>query len=364
MQFKDILKHLLLGLNLIAVLMLMLCYLAPYVSPVVWWPLAFIALAYPFIVLLNLLFVIYWIVTFKINFIISLIAIAAGYNHLLNFIQLNAKKTVKTSTTLNIVDFNTHYMGAFDNRNADSSLFFNILNKINPDIICFQEFANQNGTFDKPMFKRFFREYKNFYSVNADPLSVEYPTGYGVCIFSRYPVIKSGFLESVNQTANLSLFADIVFNKDTIRVVNTHLKSISFDPKDYKTFEKIKKSGGEVEIAQVKPMLYKMRHAFQHRAKQAEKLREGLDDSPYKLIVTGDFNDSPTSYAYNTVKGKLKDAFRQSGIGLSKTYIGKMPSFRIDYILHNAQFKSYNYKSYELNFSDHKMISATIDTRP
>jgi endonuclease/exonuclease/phosphatase family metal-dependent hydrolase len=89
-------------------------------------------------------------------------------------------------------------------------------------------------------------------------------------------------------------------------------------------------------------------------------VRELLEKSPYPLIVCGDFNDSPASYSYYTIKGKLKDSFKESGFGMSRTYIGKMPSFRIDYILHDAKWQSFDYKTNRLNFSDHKMISCTI----
>ena len=56
----------------------------------------------------------------------------------------------------------------------------------------------------------------------------------------------------------------------------------------------------------------------------------------------------------------MKDAFTESGAGFSSTYIGKMPNFRIDYILADKDFEIYNYKPYIMNFSDHKMISASV----
>jgi endonuclease/exonuclease/phosphatase family metal-dependent hydrolase len=76
--------------------------------------------------------------------------------------------------------------------------------------------------------------------------------------------------------------------------------------------------------------------------------------------LSGDFNDSPSSYAYRTVKGKMKDAFAESGSGLGRTYVGTMPSFRIDYMLYDPSFSAYNYYAKAFEFSDHKMISCTI----
>jgi endonuclease/exonuclease/phosphatase family metal-dependent hydrolase len=250
-------------------------------------------------------------------------------------------------------------MGAFDFAGGDSAYFFKMLDKLNPDIICLQEFANLGGNYEKPMFKRFFNQYKFFNNVNADALSTNFPTGYGVCIFTRFPIVNKGFLELENQNSNLTVFADIVVDNDTIRVVNTHLKSIVFDKQDYEAIETIN------EVDDTKPgamrrILYKLKYAFKSRAKQADKIRERLQSTKHKVILCGDFNDSPTSYSYLTIRGNLKDAFRESGQGMSRTYIGKMPSFRIDYILHDNAWKSYNYETNTLNFSDHKMVSCTI----
>lgn len=359
-MIKEKLNNIILYLNMAAVATLLLSYLSPWISPTDYWPLGFLGLAYPFLVAINLLFVVYWILVFNIRFTISLFAILIGFNHIMSYVQINAKRAPeKTGNMLNVIQFNTHYMGAYDLQNNDSLLFFKVLKEIDPDIICFQEFVNQSGTFEGPMFKKFFRYYQTFHTVNADKLSESYPTGYGVCIFSKYPVINHGFLEQVNRSANLTVFADIDVNGKIIRVVNTHLRSISFQKEDYKTVEALKNKAAD--IGGIRMMVAKMRYAFERRARQAENLRNKLNFSEYPLIVCGDFNDSPTSYAYQTVKGDLKDSFKQSGIGMSRTYIGKMPSFRIDYILHDKSFKSYNYKTTALNFSDHKMVSATID---
>ena len=47
--------------NILAVLLLLLSYLAPFTDPAVFWPMAFAGLAYPAIFLINICFVIYWL---------------------------------------------------------------------------------------------------------------------------------------------------------------------------------------------------------------------------------------------------------------------------------------------------------------
>lgn len=89
------------------------------------------------------------------------------------------------------------------------------------------------------------------------------------------------------------------------------------------------------------------------RAFQARKVADHIKKSPYPVIVCGDFNDTPVSYAYRKVKGELKDAFVEAGWGISNSYNGELPSFRIDYILHDKKFKAVNYSRDRVVYSDH-----------
>jgi endonuclease/exonuclease/phosphatase family metal-dependent hydrolase len=351
-------KAILVLVQIASALSLICAYLAPYFSPEEAWVFAFFGLALPFLFVVNILFAIYWLASKQYKILIGvLMVLLMGSNYVPSYLQVFPKTLKDTSgINLRLIDFNTHYMGAYDFQGNDSNFFFSLIDTLAPDIMCFQEFTNMSGSFEKPMFQRFFNHYRNYANVNADALSTTFPTGYGVCIFSKYPIINKGFLELVNQTSNLTVFADVVVGKDTIRIVNTHLKSIVFDQTDYKTFEVIEKA----ESTDLRRIVAKLKYAFKARAKQAGAVRERLEKSPYPLIVCGDFNDSPASYSYYTIKGKLKDSFKESGFGMSRTYIGKMPSFRIDYILHDAKWQSFDYKTNRLNFSDHKMISCTI----
>ncbi len=350
------------SLNLIVAIALGMAIVAPYISPMSFWPIAFMGLAFPILMFLNLLFLLFWSLALDKRFWLSFVLLAISLIHISKFFRIGTNTQESKGThSINVLSFNTHYMGAFDRKDQDTSFFINKLREIQPDIMCLQEFANLGGSFEKPMFRQFFKEYKYFKTVNADGLSQTYPTGYGVSIVSKYPIIQSGYLEQLNQSANITVYADVMVDGKTIRVVNTHLKSIVFEKQDYKTVEHISKAEGRAYgWLNIKRILSKLKNAFILRCKQVETIREKLNESPYPIILCGDFNDSPTSYAYQTIKGNLLDAFVESGEGTSTTYIGNMPSFRIDYILHDPSFNSFNYKTQALNFSDHKIVSCTI----
>ena len=90
-------------------------------------------------------------------------------------------------------------------------------------------------------------------------------------------------------------------------------------------------------------------------------MAEHIRKSPYPVIVCGDFNDTPVSYAYRTVLGDLKDAFVESGRGISNTYNGILPSFRIDYILYDPKFSAGNYRRDKVYLSDHFPVRCLLN---
>ena len=71
------------------------------------------------------------------------------------------------------------------------------------------------------------------------------------------------------------------------------------------------------------------------------------------ILVCGDFNDTPISYAHRTVQGPLVDSFAESGQGMGITYNQNMFWFRIDNILHSKNMKSMNCTIDKVRYSDH-----------
>jgi vancomycin resistance protein VanJ len=74
----------------------------------------------------------------------------------------------------------------------------------------------------------------------------------------------------------------------------------------------------------------------------------------------GDFNDTPQSYAYRKIRKGMVDAFRKAGRGFGNTYSGELPSFRIDYILHDEAFFPYEFERTKIDYSDHFPISTWL----
>jgi len=231
-----------------------------------------------------------------------------------------------------------------------------------PDIVCFQEYYTSEGTALN------YRMTDSLAAIIPAAYShVEYSTTlhnnldhWGIATFSKYPIVRKQALHFQQRNRNIFLCTDILAGNDTLRIINTHLESIRFKPEDYKFIENIGNEKQEEELNSSLNILRKMKRAYSKRAKQVETLKEEITRSPYSVILCGDFNDTPGSYSYQILSDGLTDSFRESGKGFGKTYAGSFPSFRIDYILHDKKLKSFNYKTYRENLSDHYPISCMI----
>jgi endonuclease/exonuclease/phosphatase family metal-dependent hydrolase len=358
--------RLILLLNLLFVALLISSYLSIHIAPDKFWPLAFAGLAYPVFLLINLGFVLLWIIRKNLFFLLSLVVIIAGFDHFSNTLSLKPVSQLHEFhyPSLKVLSYNVRvfdiysyrpgWIPDFTNRNN----IFSFLEKNDFDIICFQEFVHDNSgnfkTLDTlPDFLR--AGYSHFeYARNSRNINF-----FGVATFSAYPIVNRGRLNLTSRGGNMGIYTDIKIEQDTIRIYNVHLESIGLSPEDYVFIDGIFK-GDNGKISQDgKRIMRRIKSASIARAQQARDLAAHISQSPYPVILTGDFNDTPVSYVYNKLRNQLHDAFH-SGFGLGKTYTGIFPTFRIDYILHSDHFTSSGFTTGNQEYSDHFPIYTTL----
>jgi endonuclease/exonuclease/phosphatase family metal-dependent hydrolase len=357
-------------LTFICLVCLLFSYLCPFVHPNDCWLLPFFGLAYPVILLFTIIFLIYWaIVKSRMFFGVLIVILFGGKLHFRTIsLPFNKEEINDTANinSLNVTSYNVRLFdlyewgnqGKYENRNN----IFKFLEEKNSDIICFQEFYQQ----DKPTKFATRDTLKNLLKTpfchERYSHKLEGRQNFGIAMLSKYPMISRGdimFDDPLNIDNNYCIFADIVKNKDTFRIYNVHLQSIKFKKDDYKVFSKnahkIVDKKSTVEL-----LVEKLKIAYPKRAEQARKVVEHMQQSPFPVIICGDFNDTPMSYTYNIFNSLYKDAFRNSCSGLGVTYAGKVPAGRIDYIFHNKNLHSSLFSIQNEVYSDHKAISCTI----
>lgn len=334
--------------NLLAVIVLLISYASVFIAPDKFWIPSLFGMAYPFILVANVLFLFFWILVKPRNLLLSLVFLLLGWNFIGRYFQIKGESS--ETADLKIVSYNVgHFHGNGTQKveeNANAIVGFLVTQ--NPDVICLQETRlRKKSIFNLPETVKKIESIKHYQYARSS-------NTYGMVTMTRYPIVNMEEVRFEN-SKNMAIYTDVLIDTDTVRIFNVHLQSYRIDPEKYSIIE----SPGiteEEDIEEVKEMGAKFKTAFQLRAEQVREIRKYIDESPYYVILCGDFNDTPASFSYKTLCENLEDAFVNSGKGIGRTYVGKLPSFRIDYILHSEGFQSYNFETLDYKYSDHLPI--------
>ena len=363
----SVFSKILLTLNVFAVILLILSYLASWIPADKVWQLAFLGLAYPIFFILNILFIFLWIIIGKKKLILlSFISLLIGWKHIRSFIQFHSLKEInKSEQTLKVMSYNVRLFDLYNWTNSQNittrNKIFELIRKESPDIICLQEFYSDDSRKFDVLDTLIKLQKAKYYHVDyfKSRWRVQH---WGVATMSSYPIINKQRVQFINSENNYLIYTDILFKKDTIRIFNIHYESIRLGKEDLLFVSDLTNNRTENKdlTDKTKKIYWKLKSAFIKRAEQVRIAMYYINKSPYPVIICGDFNDTPSSYAYNQMTSKLCDAFVESGNGMGKTYAGNIPSFRIDYILHDNNFKAYNFKTIKEDLSDHYPVDCYL----
>jgi endonuclease/exonuclease/phosphatase family metal-dependent hydrolase len=357
-------------LNAVVAVTYLVACLAPYVNPQKWWFISLIGLGFAFIVITLIAFLFFWLVFKPKYMLISLITLLIGYKSIAVFFAFHIPQKFdynKPKDVLRIAHWNVaRFVEWKKNNNKGSQTRLKMMDLIkeqNADVLCMQEFfTSADPTYynnlDYIMKELGYPYY--YYSYDNDG----YLQWVGQAIFSRYPIVDTGLVRFKKPAMPEALLhADIVFNKDTVRLYTTHLQSVQFRKKDFESIENIK-SRDEGMVENSKNIFAKLKRGIVNRYGQSNLVRQTISQSPYPYILTGDFNDVPNSYTYHTIKGKdLQDAFLLTGLGVGKTFSYIAPTLRIDYILTTRNFHIRQFNRIIKNYSDHYMLVADVQLK-
>jgi formyltetrahydrofolate-dependent phosphoribosylglycinamide formyltransferase len=156
---------------------------------------------------------------------------------------------------------------------------------------------------------------------------------------------------------NNVIYADIKRGKDVIRVYNMHLQSIKISP----DVSDISNDIDNVNQEKSQLIYTRISKGFRQQQEQAEIFKENIKECKSPIIICGDMNNSPFSYVYRNIKGKLKDCFEEAGKGFGATYKFRYYPARIDYIFADGIMKVKKFESFpDFENSDHYPIMARL----
>jgi len=339
-------------ITVIVFLSSLLLFLSIYLSPENFSYIGLLPLMIPFAIVANIILACFLIVGRKIIFILPVLALIIGWKFVQVTFQVNEKNNADEGLT--VLSYNTHLFNFRWGHDARETAPQNALQWVRDhpaDIKCLQEFLQDYTTPSHNSIKQLSREGEYEYAyhiVDGNPKK----QSYGMAIFSRYPIINEGIIFD-NKRNNGAMFVDIKISNDTIRVYNTHLESMSIRAEQLGDVEGIKQN--------YRSTLRKLKNGIQTRAAQVKILSEHVQNSPYPVIMAGDFNDVPYSYTYFTLRSILKNAFEDAGRGFGFTYNKVLFFLRIDNIFYSKGLDAIQFKTHrEVDYSDHYPISAAF----
>ncbi len=347
-------KKVILFLNLL--ISLLLLYPIFFKPATFIWINGFLGLITPYLLALEILFLFFWIIVKPILTLPSLISLVIGWKLLFTVFAWHpglAFPKNKKENTIRVISWNVK---GFNGITPSSTLKLRTqeiaysIQKWNPDIICMQEYNTNEIKGDIANHAIYFNQKYpySFFSKDIQTINAAYYAG--CIIYSKYKIIHAERIPFTNKESLIS--ATILKGDDTIQVFTTHLASYKFKQDDFEAIDDATKNKWGV--------VRKMKQAFETRAVQAEIVKAHINASPYPTILTGDFNDVPSSYTYQTIATGFKDAFLEKGFGIGVTYLGLSPILRIDYILANPSWEVKAWEQLDENLSDHHMIMADL----
>ena len=363
---KAILKWLMMSSNILVALLLLITLSGSVISPDKFIFPAYFSLTFPLVVILNVGFVLFWLLVRNWSFLISLSLLFFSATQINDTFPIHFGKTQTEIATqpIRILTYNTMMSGKLRKHTANkpNPVIQYILDS-NADIVCLQEFttsSNKDYITHEDMLRIFakypYRHIQYKQKVRHKRL--------GIATFSKFPIVNKQMVDYPSRF-NVSIISDINVHGNVIRLVNNHLESNRLTEKDKDMpillkdkFDAENLTGITIHFSKKLGMAYRL------RANQADSIAKIVARSPHKVIVCGDFNDVPASYAYTKVKGSLKDAFTEIGRGLGWTFNDRYYHFRIDYVLYDSTaFAPLKYKMDRVKYSDHYPVLCELNIK-
>ncbi len=327
--------------NIVLVVLTLMGYVLPSLAPKLFPFLSVLTLILPTLLILNLVFVVYWLLQLKKQALLSIIVFLIGYTFFTKFYKFSAKNEEPIESDFTVLSYNVRLFNLFKwipNENVPENIK-RFIEEQNPDIICFQEYSKSaEYELDDYKFRHIIMHGKKIKT--------------GQAIFSKYRIIDEGEIALPNSDNNV-VYADIVKHNDTIRVYSIHLQSVNISP-----------DINEIDESKSKRIFNRLSEAFKEQQLQSELIQSHMNDFKGHKIICGDMNNTAFSYVYKNVRGDMKDAFVEAGKGFGQTYNYKYYPARIDYILIDDIFEVKEFKTFkDFKNSDHFPIMARLNMK-
>lgn len=367
--FRRIFSSTLFLLNIVAVIWLGICIAAAYTDPLQVKNIAIFSLTTPFAIITNLVFVILWLFsTHKLRALLSILVLVGGYKVTTTIFATNffaGNNMERKKRTIKILSWNSHGMGVF-NKPVDKAFDQKILDFLqaqDADILCLPEYSLTIDNILKPYAEKIIKNNGYIdYRFQADN-SLNDKIYLGTAVFSKYPFRNYEAHQLSEYIYMMQGDVQLPYDK-VVRVFFVHLTTFGLSDKEKDYIDEVKRNSDSAKgaIKRANGFIKKLNTAYEHRASEVNKAIAIIRQSPYPVLLCGDFNDLPGSYTYTTMRGNLNDAFLDKGVGFGRSYNRLLPTIRIDHFFYDPSIlKLIGFECPPTELSDHNPIITNFE---
>lgn len=349
----NVIGHTLCGIMLLANVFVgagyLFCAYSQYLSPVAFPVFSCAGLFFPVFLLLDFLFLMFWLVVRLKYALIPLVFLLAGWNSLQVYTPFHGRKEPQGEGILKFLTYNVMGMPSEDTDTVNPIVEY--IRRTDADVVCLQEYPSYKKEIESQLS---FYPYRKVFST---------PGWNSMACLSKFPILSVEKI-AYESAGNGSFLLRLKMAEDTLVVVCNHLESNKMDTHDKEVYEGILKSPGEENVKSGgKYLLRKLADAAAIRAPQADSVAMAISRNrcPY-MLVCGDFNDSPLSYARRVISEGLHDAYVEAGWGPGISYNRNFLFFRIDHMFVGSGFRVLDAEvDNSIDASDHYPLWCTVE---
>lgn len=332
----------------VSVLLLWACALSSFVSPQYFKYFGLTTLAFPAFLALVVVMEIVVLIFSRRWWWIPLLGLLGCAFSIRTYFPINLPSQTPDGS-IKVMSYNVFSYGNKVKNDEGVNIVADYIVRSNSDIVCLQEAFLHPSEVYKEVTSYICRTYPYYDTLHIGDNRL--------ACYSKYPIVGKEHINKVG-TNGAGAYLLKMPEGDTLRVVNCHLRSMGLSLSDRATYRNIVHATEEMEVTDTtsRRLLSKVASAAVVRAQQVDQITDYLKlHEGENIILCGDFNDSPLSYAHQSFRlNGLTDAYTTSGNGLGRTFNKDAIIVRIDHILHSDHWTAYGAKvDKEMTASDH-----------
>ena len=337
--------------NLLFIVLYILAVLSPFISPLKTQIPAFLNLAYPLLLAGLLLLWLFYLLRRKwLYFGCYTLLFILSIGYIFSYFPIHFGKGLKKEYDLRVMSYNVQ---SFLGRDEEGTLLApQLIKSYDPDILALQEanlYPDQFPTDGKlrSLFSSY--PYRHVHKTQA--------------LLSKFPIKAVEDIEYESPHNGSCGYLIELKEGCTLLLVNNHLESYSLNSSEVEEYKGYIK---DFSIRDLPQQFIKVKRRLGPRLNQragvASKVRKDVEKlqseyQPQVTIVVGDLNDTPMSYTYSQLRSRMRDAYSETGLGLSVSFNERLMPFRIDHLFYEGEIKAIgsSIPKYKL-YSDHNPL--------